>query len=565
MTRPTPVHLVAVAALLGSTLAVAQECPRPNVRTTNSLVTAIAQDEVMASGFEMAAAACATEGVSCDEAKVRCGQLLTTTLQQQLSFDEGAYLRDMLVTYAGQQYRMMVPIASAAALTDVSCNTDAAALKAAAARRKQQAERRKVVNAEYPRWITWVNNQYQSCADRLAVEKARVDVQAAEAAKLLAAAEAAKQAELVKQDQKAAAERAAREKAEQEAKVKDQALKAQQAAAAEQARAKAAAEQAQKDKLAEEKRLAEKKAEDERRAKESAEERAAREAQEAANAKIVAEREGKKAAVEKQRQDLIDKENQRAGAVKARAEAGRAAAEAAHQKKIEELKRSLEMSEVDKAARLAEVDKEYEAAEAARQEEARKAIDAAPVVDRSDERLGGALSIHAMGGYFSIGTVDSKPVIGAQLTIRQGFWGTAPASGLASGVELRATAFFLISPDAKTYFVQVAPEIRYWFGFFGLGAAFDYQRIQLTAGASTDSIGLGPTLSLAAFDNPDGRLFFTVRWTPFLNEQYERVTGEIEGGYKVFSFAVQGGVVKQGRATPLGFFVGASLGIRLRW
>jgi hypothetical protein len=553
MTRPTPVHIAAIAVLLSSGIAVAQECPRPNVRTTNALVTAIAQDEVMANGFETAAAACATEGIPCDEAKVRCGQLLTTTLQKQLSFDEGAYLRDMLIAYAGQQYRMMVPIASAPPLTDVSCNADAASLKQAAARRKSQAERRKVVNAEYPRWITWVNGQYKSCTDRLAVDKARVDVQSAEAAKLLAAAEAAKQAELIKQDQKAAAERAAREKAEEEAKVKAAALKAQQDA-----------EQAQKDQIAEQKRLAEKKAEDERRAKESAEERAAREAQEAANAKIVADREGKKAAVEKQRQDLIDKENQRAENVKAGAEAKRQAAEAAHLKKVEDLKRSIELSEADKAIRLAEVDKEYEAAEAARAAEAQKAIDEAPAVDRSDERLNGALSVHATGGYFSIGPNDSVPVLGAQLTIRQGFWGTAPADGLASGVELRATALFLLSTDAKTWMIQVAPEIRYWFGFFGLGAAFDYQRIQLTTGVST-SIGLGPTLSLAAIDSPDARLIFTARWTPFLNEQYERFTGEIEGGYKVFSFAVQGGAVKQGRTTPLGVFVSASLGIRLRW
>ena len=153
------------------------------------------------------------------------------------------------------------------------------------------------------------------------------------------------------------------------------------------------------------------------------------------------------------------------------------------------------------------------------------------------------------------------------MTIRHGFWATAPASGLASGVELRATALFLIATDAKTYLMQVAPEIRYWFSFFSLGAAFDYQRIQLSAGPATDTIGLGPTISIAAIDNPDARLLFTVRWTPFLNDQYDRVTGEIEGGYKVFSFGVQGGVVKQVKSAgePRGFFISGSLGIRLRW
>ncbi len=565
MNRPTLVHL-AIALCLNSGLAFGQECPRPNVRTTNALVNAIAQDEVMASGFENAAAACVHEGTSCDEAKVRCGQLLTATLQQQLSFDEGAYLRDMLIAYAGQQYRMTVPIAAAAALTDVSCNADSGSLKAAAARRKQQAERRKVVNAEYPRWITWVNGQYKSCTDHALVEKSRVDIQTAEASRLLAAAEAAKQAELIKLDQKAAVERAAREKLEQEAKAKE-------ALAAAQARQKADAERAQKDKLEEEKRLAEQKAETERRAKETAEQRAAREAQQAANAKIVADREGRKDAAEKKRQDLIDKENLREGDVKLKVEQSHQAAEAAHQKKVEELQRSIELSEADKIAKLNEVDKEYAASEAKRKEIALKEIQAAGgSIDRSDERLGGALSVHAAGGYFSL-LGDSKPVLGVQLTIRQGFWGTAPASGLASGIEIRATALFLIATDAKSYIVQVAPEFRYWFGFFGLGAAFDYQRIQTAAGGpvggpagtAVDSIGLGPTLSLAAFDSPSSRLLFTARWTPFLNEQYERITGEIEGGYQLFSFAVQGGVIKQNKAQPPGWFVGLSLGIRLRW
>jgi len=470
---------------------------------------------------------------------------LTATLQQQLSFDEGAYLRDMLIAYAGQQYRMSVPIASAPPPNDVSCNADAVALKAAAQRRKRQAERRKTMTAEYPKWTTWVNGQYKTCTDRMAVDKVRTDKQAAEAAALLAAAEAARQIEQSKLDAKSAAEKVAREKAEAEAKVKADALKAQQAMADEAARQKAEAEQARKDKLEEE--------------------RAAREAQDAANARAVADREARKVSVEKQRQDLIAKEDAKGEAAKAKLAESRAAADAAHQKKVEELKRAVEMSEAERGNRMAELDAEYAAAEAMRQQESQKVIDEAPVVDRSDERLNGALTLAASGGYFSI-FPDRKPVLGGHVALRQGFWGTAPASRLASGVELRATAhFLLISTDTKTYFFQASPEIRYWFGFFALGAAFDYQRIQLEAGPVSDTIGLGPTLSLAAVDSPGARFMFTVWWTPFLNEQYERVTGEIEGGYKVFAFAVQGGVVKQTRSSPLGFFVSASLGIRLRW
>ena len=133
MPRSTLTHLVAVALCLNAGFAeAAEECPRPNVRTTNALVTAIALDETMATGFDTAATACNKEGPACDEAKVKCGTVLTTTMQQQLSFDEGAYLRDMLIAYAGQQYKMIPPIPAGMPLTDVSCNSDATTLRAAA-------------------------------------------------------------------------------------------------------------------------------------------------------------------------------------------------------------------------------------------------------------------------------------------------------------------------------------------------------------------------------------------------------------------------------------------------
>jgi hypothetical protein len=148
---------------------------------------------------------------------------------------------------------------------------------------------------------------------------------------------------------------------------------------------------------------------------------------------------------------------------------------------------------------------------------------------------------------------------------------------MASGVELRATGLFLTAVDGSGQLIQVSPEFRYWFGRFGLGVAGEYQNIKSTQSGVVQNpftFALGPTLSLAAIDNPDARVFFTVRYLPVVvagsvnqTHQFERVTGEIEGGYAIFSFAVQGGVVKDTTTATsrLGWFAGACLGARLRW
>src|SRR3954470_23260340 len=90
---------LAVAALCLSQVASAQECPRPGIRPPLPLQQAISQDESMAQAFEVAAGVCTSENFTCDEARSKCGTQLTLTLQKQLSFDEGGYLRDMLIAY----------------------------------------------------------------------------------------------------------------------------------------------------------------------------------------------------------------------------------------------------------------------------------------------------------------------------------------------------------------------------------------------------------------------------------------------------------------------------------
>lgn len=574
-----------VASLAASASASAQECPRPVPRPLIALQTATSQDESMAQAFDLAAAGCIHEDLTCDDARTRCGESLTQTLQKQLSFDEGAFLRDMLIAYQGQQYRMATPIPSAAPLTDVSCNADGVTLKAAAARRHSQAERRKLMLAEYPRWTTWVLQQYQLCQDRGAADKVRVDAQAADAARLLAAAQLAKQAEEVKVDQARAAERAAKdrsdaaakasvEKAAADARAKEEALAQQKAAQLAAQKQREAAEAAALERVEEDKKAALERADAEKRAKESAEETAARQRKEAEEAKLVGDRESRKESAKLKQAELIEKEKVRQDEVNLRHEQARKNAEAAHVKKIEELKRSLELSEADKAAQVAEVDKQYEEAEVARREAAHKEIDAAGIVDHSDERLIGALCGHGAGGYLTMGASAGAALAGAQLSIRQGFWSTAPAEGMASGGELRATVLFLTAVSGTGTLIQVSPEFRYWFGRFGIGAAGEYQNLKYGTAATQNpaTFALGPTLSLAAVDSPDARVFFTVRYLPIVvaggDLQFERITGEIEGGYAIFSFAVQGGVLKDSTtkaSTLTGWFVGGCAGVRLRW
>lgn len=532
--------------VVGATAFAADPCVKPAARPTQALQEAIAQDDAMAAAFDAAALACTNPGQACDDARLKCGNLLTNTLQKQVTFDEGMWLRDMLLAYGGQQYKMTAPIPVGTPLTDVSCNADGVTLKAASQRRVTQANRRRLILSEYPKWSLWQQQSFQTCQATAAADAARAAEQAANAAKLLAAAEAAKQAEQLRQEQ-------ARQKLEAEQKAKEDAMRAK-AKAEEEARDRA--EQAAREKReAEEKakreretaaerqqREAEERAEAQKRAQEEAAEKARREKEAAEEARIVAARENAKLTAEQRQAALLEKE-------KAREQDAEAAA----------------------AAQLAAL----EAAEEKRRLEAKKAIDEAGKVDRSDERQNGSIGVHVMGGIFGIGPIGG--MIGGQLRIHQGFWATAPAHGLSSGVELRGSALLMQSVGGSAFaqVISLQPELRYWFGRLALGAAFEYQLLTTqpdpaSARHAQSILGLGPTLSLAAVDEPSGRFLITVRYMPAIvpANQFERVTGEFEIGYSYFSAAVQGGLIKDtvdSAAPRLGWFVGLGLGARLFW
>jgi hypothetical protein len=573
--------LILLVLLPSAALAADVVCQKPGGRDVSAISQAIQQDEAMAAAFDATAAACVHGTTECDDQRVKCGNLLTETLREQVRFDEGAYLRDMLVLFSGQHYTMQTPVPTAPPLTDVSCNADADTLKNAAIRRRQQAERRKLLLAEYPRWVAWTQSASQACYAGQNAEQQRQQQEEANAAKLAAAAEAATAAEQARQA-------AAKQQAEKEAEARAAALKQQQeqqdAARRAQEEQAAATKKAQEDALAQQKEQAEQEAkaresaeEKAQREKEEAEAKAKKEAAAAEDARIVSEREAKKKAAEQHQEDLIQAERKREGEARFNLEQQHKQAEAEHEKRLEELKKNMALSEQERDAAIAQANQDYAAAEDKRRADAQKEIEAAGLYDRSDERNTGAIGAHAAGGYFALTEANTNaqatgPVVGAQVTLHQGFWGTAPAHGMAAGLELRGTATFLqsVGSNGSAQLIHLVPEIRYWFGRLGVGLVFEWQQLAAEVASAANTVqvmGLGGSVSLAGLDDPKSRLLFTAKWTPLLNGHLERLTGEVEAGYQWFSLTLSGGSLTDDTSANKrsGWYVGGGIGGRFWW
>lgn len=538
-------------------------CQKPGGRDIAPIQEAIKQDEAMAAAFDATSMACVHGTVECDDSRLRCGNLLTETLRDQVRFDEGAYLRDMLVLFSGQHYNMQTPVPSAPPLTDVSCNAESDTLKQAAARRRQQAERRKLLLAEYPRWVAWTQGASQACYAGLAADQKRQDQAAVDAAKLAAAAELARTAEEQRQaDAKAAALR--------EQKMRDEAARARLAAEDQAKQQQLDAQRAQQD-------AAEKAAKE----KAAAEAKAKRDAELAAENAAVQERETKKAAARQHQEELIAAERKRQEDARQVLAQQQQAAKADHEKRIADLQKNIALSEGERDAAIAQANKDFESAEAKREADAQKEIEAAGLYDRSDERNIGAIGAHAAGGYFAVNesannNTASGPLVGGQVTLHQGFWGTAPSHGMAAGLELRGVAVFMTSVGSggSAQVIHLVPEIRYWFGRLGVGLVFEWQQMAsevATMKQTAQVLGLGGSVSLAGFDTPDARLLLTAKWTPLLNNHLERLTGEVEAGYQWFSLFIGGGALSDDGTGPAGgnkrtgWYVGGGLGGRFRW
>ncbi|MBX7097261.1 MAG: hypothetical protein K1X89_06100 [Myxococcaceae bacterium] len=557
-----PSAIAAVLVLFTSGAYAQAPCETPRARNTAALSEAIAQDDAMAQTFERTAAACASVGDACEQAKVRCSEQLAATLQRQVGFDDGAYLRDMLVPFQGQTYRMAAGVTQGTMLTDVSCNAEPSTLGLVAGRRKAQAERRRALLAEYPRWLKWTQDEARRCQELAAAAKAQDSARSSDATKAAAAtaaaAAAAAAAAKVAEDQRLAA---AKDKLDAETRAKLDA----------EAAAKAAEERAAKQLEAE--KQARLDAEDRaRREKEDAEEKAKREQLTAEERAAVEEREQKKAEARARKAELEEKEKQRREQAKRDFEAKQRAAADEHQRKLEQLKMSVGLTEDQRAAQLAEEQRQFDEAERLRQEQANKEISGIEV-DVSDERQRGTLAGHGAAAYFGLGS-GSGAMVGGQFILRHGFFGTAPASGLAWGLELRGSALILTSVGSATAasLISLAPEVRYWFGRLGLGVAFEWSRFGDTpVGLSPQTKitqGIGPTLSLAAWDGPSSRLVLAVKWLPVVSNQLDRVLGEAELGFGWLSITVQAGLLRDDSnlsTVRSGWYVGAGVGPRIRW
>lgn len=425
------------AAFVGLVLA-AEPCEAPRVHDVAPLTAAIAQDKAMAQGFLLAAGACASPGDACTKARLECaGQLNTTALAQQ-NFDEGIWLRDMLLPYLGSYYPMGRSFPAAPLATDGSCNVDVSTLNSAGQRRASQATRRDGLLSEYKLYQQWAQQQWQQCKDKLTALGAK-DVaarQAAEAQAANAAAIAAAAAVKAEEDRKArlAAENVAKQqqldkdaalKREQEARdaalseqkrreqVEAQAAEAEQrrqqelreaqmTAQQKQAEAEARRQQELREQEAKLQQNAREAAYAEQKRRESVEDRRMKEAREAERERQ--EREFKAAEEARIAQEKQRKEDQ------ARAEAAeekrkKEEAEAAAQKKREEEEAARKAKEEEEKRLISERDSNVAAQKAQKQK----------ILKDAEDQLAAARAAEVQKKQAAVDAVKSSPAIASQL------------------------------------------------------------------------------------------------------------------------------------------------------
>jgi hypothetical protein len=588
-----------VAGLVCSSSVLAQVCETPRVRDVAPLTAAIGQDKAMAQTFLKASQACQmAQSDACDAARLECSNQLASTLKAQVGFDDGAWLRDMLLPYGGLSYPATRSFQAGAQAMDTACNGDASQLMNASSRRSLQAARRQAIADEYPRYVLWVTDQAKACRDRSAVEDARRAQERSEAEKLAAAALAAKTAEELRQKTEAEArkkaEEAARAQAEAQKSAEQKAKEAQERAERERKEAaekaereqKAAAERAQEEKEDAEKRAraereaAEEKAERRLKEQQEAAEKARRDAEDAREAserKAKAEAERAKEEAERKAREAAD-----AAAVKAREDrklALRTQKEKLTQQANEAEKRASEIASMtftaDQAQTAAQL--QTERLQAAERAKTLRAQAAEIIIDDTDERSRGSLGIMGGGGATNWpGTTAGA--LGAQALFHLGFWGTAPAEGMASGFEVRGIGRFLSTLGATS--VQQAEAVvtaRYFFGRLGIGGAVEFRWNQPVMAPSAVNIGFGPSIGLAFVDTPKTRVMLNAKWLPLTQQGFQnplRTTGDLEISYDFLVFSVAGGIQSQAvpvsaeapnGGTILGWYFGAFAGARLRW
>lgn len=524
-------------SLLMLVSAATDPCDSPRIRDTGALSMAMTQDRQVAQAFQKAATACVKDTEACDQARLECGTLLAAALKGQISFDEGAWLRDMLLPYLGKVYPLTTQFAATGQANDTSCAGEPALLTSAATRRLAQAGKRQAIFDEYPKYAAWVNSAYAKCREQAGIDQQKAFVTRSEAEKLAAAAAAAKLAEELRQKN----EDEARKKLELEAKLKaDAQLKAAEEARARakaQADATAQAEQAKKD--------------------------AAKQVAQAQEDRLVQEREGKLTQAKSQKSLII---------ADAKAELDRATDES-------NAKHKLAMTALDeRSPAAAQLASDAANAEKARLAAAQRLADAKVKADRievdeSSQRSRGSLGIQGAAGYGALSGVDGSTaglLLGVQAGVHFGFWGTAPSDGMASGLEVRVNARYLTQaggPGVQRGF-DARAMVRWFFGPVGVGAAFEYRLFESTLGATAHTFsgpGLGPSVGVAFIDTPTWRVMANLSWLPLLAADLLRFVGDFEVSWKFLVFGVAGGVQTDPTVLRSGFFITGLAGVRLGW
>lgn len=567
----------------------AEPCEAPRVRDTAPLVAAMAQDKVLGLSFTKAAGVCAERGEACDQARLECSTMLTATIQKQVGFDEGQWLRDMLLPYNGASYPMTRPFGAAPIASDASCNVDVPTLTAAGQRRAAQAARRDTIFQEYNLYARWTQTQLQKCKERVASDEAKNAQAKAESERLAAASAAVGAAEALKLKQ---AQEAAAAKAEAEKRAKDAAeaelrrqrdqkdlaereLKKREEA---ELRARDEREQVRKDmdakaQKAEEERKKERLEAEETRKKEKAEAEEARQKDKAeTEAKLEkAKEEAARAQKEAEEKRLVTERDSRVAQQKALKERLITEAEANFKraKDDEALKKQAAIDAVSSspaiaAAAVAEAAQAEKTRAAAEKSlfEARQKADAI-VIDDSFVRSSGAILIAGGGS-----GVDTGFGLGVMAAVHFGIWGTAPPDGMASGFELRLWGrYFGTVSGTPSSAIDSLLTARYFFGAIGVGLAGEVRALNPTdAMNSTIRGGVGPALAVAFVDNHETRVVFGVNYLPLGNTiDGVRFVGDFEVSYRFFTLHINGGSATKPAPGGIAWQIGAYAGLRASW
>lgn len=201
---------------------------------------------------------------------------------------------------------------------------------------------------------------------------------------------------------------------------------------------------------------------------------------------------------------------------------------------------------------------------------------AAEDYDDSTERSSGqfgATVLWGAGGWTTGQSAAGSQLVGIAATARHGFWFEAPANGYASGIEVRGDFVFFntLVPVFLAQHLSASPELRYFYGRFGFGAAVEWNRLNtLLAGgtSSADIFAGGPTVAFALIDNPRWRAVFGARWMPLGSNHWGRVAVDADLAWRAFSVQLRFGTQEDRTRAPLvrnGWFATVGVGGRLRW